>query len=846
MALSLNISLLYIIISTCQITFLTSICPNVLCACHNSISQMCESCYYNLTLKENNMNVYHSTSVCCNEDVNLVWFQLYANKTWTEVAVQYSNTCNMSIVDFDVLLLDTYSLSLKNNSIIHIKLNVKPQNLQEIDITSNRLQYVNKGLFNSFINLRKLNLHCNNITNIYEESFDGLTKLESLDLSENKLTSLANIFTPLKNLQHLNLSRNNIEFINENYFDNWLLQHLDVSHNNLRKLAPGALQLLPNLARLLLTDNPHLGITQLDSQLLVGTGRRLQQIDASRTGLYQVPEAFTHSVRFLSLIGNRISAVRCGDLDSYPLLQSLDFSDNKIVSIEDDSIGRLEMLLFLNINKNFLTSVPKSLPDELKYLSINNNVIKNLSNPDFNNLPNLRILLLQNNNIHYIEDHVFDDLLSLEMLDLSNNPIQTLSSSTFDGPLSLRDLRLCYLNLSLPEQDGTFPMSSPESVQMLHLQSSPGLAKQFLADSAALTAFTHLQYLDLRMNSLSHIRNDLLFYLGQLKTLRLHGNHINCSAELWLKDWINGNKTLSSGETCYYSTSEARADITKYNCTFPETFTISDSLPPVNLYSTEMINKLLRYYGYLNNKTERNSKRGLLREKPKYKNVKSKIQSNKTDIISTVNSNNYSSKVRKAQDTILLRNENKITINDYYNGTVIIKARESSKAFDQNRVLNDQLDVDKFIDIESYLSTPLRKLKNTLKSDVAEVEPSTNTGKRLNTPISNIKKVHRENYGNESKLDSMKPLIRNVLQNISLYEANTSNSNEKGEYSHYRSASRNYAQYVGTVAVCSLIVFSLILWVSFRLKYRSRRVPIIENANEDQIEVSNISGRVLW
>lgn len=838
MALYFKMCLIPIIASFWQITYSVLICSDV-CDCNNNIAR-CKMCSYNITLKEN-MNTYLHNSVCCNASINSNWFQKYVNKTFPEVEIHCSNSCNTCTLDLNLVLLDTYSVSIKNNNIAEIRLNIMPLNVRKIDLSSNKLQNINKGLFNHFTNLRKLLLSRNKIVNIFEESFEGLLKLEYLDLSENKLTMLTDIFSPLKNLQHLNISRNNIEFIPENYFNNWLLQHLDVSYNNLKKLAPGALQLLPNLARLLLSDNPHLGITQLDTQLLVGTGRRLQQIDASRIGLYQIPEAFTHSVRFLSLVGNRISAVRCGDLDSYPLLQSLELSDNKIVSLEDDSLGRLEMLLFFNINKNFLTTIPKSLPDELKYLSINNNLIRNLSVPDFKNLPNLRILLLQNNFIRYIEDHIFDDLLSLEMLDLSNNPIQTLSWNTFDGPLSLRDLRLCYLNLSVPEQDGMFPMSSPESVQMLHLQSSPGLAKQFLADSAALAAFSGLQYLDLRMNNLTEIRKDLLFYLGQLKTLRLHGNSINCSTELWLKDWINLNKTLPSGETCYYSTTQAKVEVAKYNCTFPETFTISESLPPVNLYSTEMINKLLRYYGYLNNKTERNLKHGSF-SITKNTDNDSKRQLNKNFTEHTGNTAYSNIKLRSREQVILNSpNENVYNVNSSF----MVRSGDFSKIDDKNHLGNEQLNKDYRYNTAPNLFVPAPITKNTYEN-MTDTYKSNKTGKRLNTPIETKSKLlpgrDTTNISDDITTSSTtKPTI-----NVTMYEVITLNPNEKTEYSPYRRTHTNYAQYIGIAAVSSLMIMSLILWISFRLRHRRRRLTVFDTQSENQIEVSNISGGILW
>ncbi|XP_013138797.1 PREDICTED: toll-like receptor 3 [Papilio polytes] len=811
-----------------QITKLASSCPEI-CGCDNVLLP-CSNCSYNITLK-NNENIDQMLMSCNRDAETQNQMSKLLNKTYLEVTVDFENDCNCSEFILNLPLLETYSISLRNNSIIKFQIMLKHKTLRDLDLSLNKIALITRGAFNKYSNLRKLILTDNCISNILKDSFIGLTKLEYLDLSYNNLTTLTNVFTPLKNLQHLNLSRNNLEFIHENYFNNWLLQHLDVSHNNLKKLAPGALQLLPNLARLLLTDNPHLGITQVDTQLLVGTGRRLQQIDASRIGLYQVPEAFTHSVRFLSLIGNKITAIRCGDLDSYPLLQSLDFAENQIESVEDDSLGRLEMLLFLNINKNVLTAVPKSLPDELKYLSLSNNSIKNISIPDFKNMPNLRMLLLQYNQIQFIQDHVFDDLLSLEMLDLSYNPIQMLSPSTFDGPLSLRDLRLCYLNVSVPQEVGSFPMSSPESVQMLHLQSSPGLARQLLADSAALAAFSHLQYLDLRMNNLTDVRNDLLFYLVQLKTLRLHGNNINCSNELWLTDWMNWNKSLSDGETCYFSTSEHKADITKYNCTFQETFTINESLPPVSLYSTEMINKLLRYYGYLNNKTDRMiSKHDVYINENKGNTTTEYLKNNKS-----LSTNNY------VKDDVIIddklndaRKVNQTLFNDNFNGSSITKNSQLVKILDGNKYQNDQLKIDRrFLDIDVAVSTPSRTSKSVDYSDTTDVRRKSFSGKRLNTPI--LSKIPPAPYiFTTTKLNTQ----------ITLNEAYTANPNDKLEYSPYHARGSNYAQYIGTAAVTGLIVMSLILWLSFRLRFRRRRSLPVDTDN--QIEVSNISGGVLW
>lgn len=242
-------------------------------------------------------------------------------------------------------------LILRNNSIDHINADLVAQSLVFFDVSYNNLTVIQNRTFITFNNLIYLDLSNNYISDLSEGSFEGLDRLQHLDLSDNNLTEIKiGTFQRLSSMQRLNLSSNKLATLCEHCLGSLLaLQQLDLSYNQLTNLAPGTLQFLPNLSRLLLANNPQL---KPDAQTFVGTGRQLQQVDASRTGLSQVPESLTHSVRYLTLAGNRISTVRCGDLDSYPLLHMLDFADNKIDYVEDDALGRLEMLsqIYFNIN----------------------------------------------------------------------------------------------------------------------------------------------------------------------------------------------------------------------------------------------------------------------------------------------------------------------------------------------------------------------------------------------------------------------------------------------------------------------------------------------------------------
>lgn len=432
------------------------------------------------------------------------------------------------------------SLVMSNNSIETLDAGLIAGNLTYLDLSQNRLSYINNRTFDRMNNIVFLGLGSNRIENMSVYAFSGLSKLVHLDLSRNNLTYLMDaIFLPLVSLQQLNLSSNRLEALSEKCFGSLLLlQQLDISYNQLTSVAPGTLQFLPNLAKLLLADNPQL---RPDAQIFVGTGRRLQQVDASRTGLRRVPEALTHSVRYLSLAGNRISTLRCGDLDGYPLLHMLDFADNIIENVEDDALGRLEMISRLYLNRNKLRSVPKMLPDKLSYLSLDTNLIENLTLADFATLGSLKILLLSNNKITYIQENTFVQLISLEVLDVSNNPLKALTPNTFGGPVALKDFRIAFVAIAPPAKDISFPVPSPEGIESLHLQHSPGLTNELMADTAALAAMSRLQYLDMSFSNISNIRSDLLHFLPQLKILKLDGNFINCTEMNWLAEWMRDN-----------------------------------------------------------------------------------------------------------------------------------------------------------------------------------------------------------------------------------------------------------------------------------------------------------------
>ena len=412
--------------------------------------------------------------------------------------------------------------------------------LEQLDLSRNLISVLESAVFGSMRQLLRLNMSRNSLESLDSKCFTGLEKLQQLDLSINSICEVEGaIFSDLGELLRLNMSGNRLETLSSENFRGLIrLQQLDASHNRITSVSPGTFQPVAGLTHLLLADNPVLGLT-----VLVGTGRKLQTVDASRAGLSQVPAALTTSIRTLRLAGNVVTAVRCGDLDSYPLLRLLDLSDNIILELEEDALGRLEVLTTLYLSGNKLHTVPRSLPAGLTELHLQRNSIQELAPGELQGLPRLKYLSLRESGLRVIQNEALGQLPALQTLDLSNNPLTRLPGNALSGPL-MTVLKLSSLTAIVPADatELSFPVTSPERLEVLHLDSSPELARQLLADTAALAAFRQLRELDLSHANLTALRSDLFHFLPRLRVLRLAGNPLQCDHMLWLVDWIRHNQ----------------------------------------------------------------------------------------------------------------------------------------------------------------------------------------------------------------------------------------------------------------------------------------------------------------
>ncbi|XP_067659406.1 toll-like receptor 4 [Haliotis asinina] len=110
--------------------------------------------------------------------------------------------------------------------------------LEFLDGSHNYCDFINTHVFDDMISLRILNISFNFLGyTLHDETFSKLFKLEHLDLSNNKLSSLPrDIFKGLENLQYLSIGSNHLNTWDANIWDLSSLELLDLSDNLFEQL----------------------------------------------------------------------------------------------------------------------------------------------------------------------------------------------------------------------------------------------------------------------------------------------------------------------------------------------------------------------------------------------------------------------------------------------------------------------------------------------------------------------------------------------------------------------------------------------------------------------------------
>ncbi|XP_043556532.1 toll-like receptor 7 [Chiloscyllium plagiosum] len=273
-----------------------------------------------------------------------------------------------------------------------------------VDCSERELRYVPTGFPSNATNI---SLTINHILEVHSTSFSGLSDLTEIDLRCNCV--------PVR------------------------MGPKDKECTNALRIHKGAFSSLPALRSLYLDGNQLNGL----------------------------PQGLPHTLTMLSLEANSIFVLTKANLSVMSNLEAIYLGQNcyyrnpcnTSYQIERDAFYGLSNLTILSLKDNNLTHVPGKLPRSLKQLLLYNNMIKEINDKDFAELPELETLDLSGNcprcynapfpcqpcqSPSYIQIHAnaFQTLNKLKTLRLQSNSLSTVPSSWFKNTSNLRLLDL--------------------------------------------------------------------------------------------------------------------------------------------------------------------------------------------------------------------------------------------------------------------------------------------------------------------------------------------------------------------------------------------------------------------
>lgn len=357
-----------------------------------------------------------------------------------------------------------------------------------LDISYNRLDKLEVGLFQDVRQLETLKLQENRIEHI-GRALNGLTKLHTLVLSNNHLHTIGiTTLAGLSALQVLSMDYNRIGTIDTNSLSNCTkLQDLHLNGNKLKR-TPDALLDVPLLKTLDLGENQIIDLTNASFRgmyQLFGLRLTENSIEVIERGVFQQMAA----LQILNLSRNRIKRIDTGSFLNNTNLQAIRLDGNQLKSISGLFVD-LPNLVWLNVSDNQLNVFDYALiPKGLKWLDIHANRIAELGN--------------------YYE---IESQLSLSTFDASSNQLTEITGSAIPN-----SVEVVYLNDNLIKK-----------VQSYTFFKKPNISRVDLFGNRITTLDPNA----LRISTVPEGRQLPEFYIG--------GNPFQCDCNL---DWLQKNRS---------------------------------------------------------------------------------------------------------------------------------------------------------------------------------------------------------------------------------------------------------------------------------------------------------------
>ncbi|XP_035217029.1 leucine-rich repeat-containing protein 15-like [Stegodyphus dumicola] len=405
--------------------------------------------------------------------------------------------------------------------------------LEKLDLSQNSLAVLCYSVFKDLRRLRLLDLS-SNFVEFIEEAFVELLNLEQLNIRDNKLSQLTTrTFVGLHKVQYLNLDANNISAIEVGTFQYLTnLAHLIISNNPLTTLS----RLDFFGSRLQYIDISHVGLDRIPQSLT----KFVRDLRLAKNNLTHISAGDFDSYPYLGLLvldDNCVSEIENDALGRQEYLMRLWLNGNCLTKVPPNLPPSL---LALYMEENKLTDLPsysfKGLT-QLEQLFLQRNEIRNLSPCVFCDLISLKNLDLQANQIENLTSGVFANLTQLQTLDLSQNNLKIIDARCFDSLSKLTTLQMSRVPTNVQLDEAMF--DALHSLLNLEVYDSSLLVQTIVNSTRMLHGLRNVQELNIMHNRIIKLRSDFPSFFPALKVIKMSGNLWQCDKDIkWLSNWI--------------------------------------------------------------------------------------------------------------------------------------------------------------------------------------------------------------------------------------------------------------------------------------------------------------------
>ena len=267
----------------------------------------------------------------------------------------------------------------------------------------------------------------------------------------------------------------------------------------------------------------------------------------------------------LELYSNKIQEIKANTFNNLNVLDYLDLSPNEITTVETHSFDGLVNLKILFLSLNKIELIQKDLLGpliSLEYFSFTRNEISNIEANSLDGMQSLTELRLYSNKLRLIKKNMFSSLIKLERLLLHKNEIEKIEVNSFYGMASLKKLylnsnRLKYVSSGL--FSGLYNLEelllNENQIKSIQLDSFQDLRKlTYLAlfrnkietiKDSTFSNLIHLSSLDLSQNNLISIEYGTFQNLSNLDLFDLSHNYLDGLSEKIFENFdFNGSLNL--------------------------------------------------------------------------------------------------------------------------------------------------------------------------------------------------------------------------------------------------------------------------------------------------------------